>query len=91
MIKTVLLESKAGVHKCEVASGLEKYLPCPWPGCKNGINTDRFYKAVEDDHVYLSRYSDQLTLPEKPLFNREIYIRRQTKDLKWQWYFEREE
>ena len=49
MIKTVLAESKYGVHKCEVASKLESYLPCPYPECPKGISANTVYIPIESD------------------------------------------
>lgn len=89
---TIRLEpSKSGVHKCEVASGLEKYLPCPWPGCKHGVIYDWLRKPVEDDFAYSLVNQEKLS-SGGPLVKAEVYQRRvDSKTHRYMWSFEREE
>jgi hypothetical protein len=91
VIRTKLLEFKGGVHKCEVASGLDNYLPCPWPGCKHGTENNVLRKAVEDDHAY-SFKEEAKNVPNLRAIKAEVYKRMQiATNYKWFWHFEREE
>jgi hypothetical protein len=91
-IQTKLLQFKGGVHECQVASGLETYLPCPYPGCKHGTEYDWLRKAIEDDHVLSFREPEQDELLNSRPIMAEVYKRKQVaSNYKWVWSFEREE
>lgn len=79
----------SGGHRCEVAEKLEKYLPCPVPGCKYGVTAQRVYVSVPDDYVYAIGKEEKL--PTSPRFLREVFERRRRDTGKWFWHFLGEE